>query len=54
MVLIWVETQWPGSGFAMAVLGCRSLVLVTYITKYKIIIIHSLNQRGYPLGNTTI
>ena len=24
MVLIWVETQWPGSSFAMAVLGCSN------------------------------
>ena len=28
LVLISVATNWPGSGFAMAVLGCRSLVLV--------------------------
>ena len=27
IVLICVETKWPGSVFAMAVLGCRSLVL---------------------------
>ena len=28
-VLIYVETNWSGSLFAIAVLGCRSLVLVT-------------------------
>ena len=28
LVLICVETNWPGGWFAMAVLGCRSLVLV--------------------------
>ena len=27
VVLIFVETNWPGSWFVMAVLGCRSLVL---------------------------
>ena len=27
IILIWVETQWPGSWFAMAVLDGRSLVL---------------------------
>ena len=31
LVLIRVETNWPGSSFAMAILGCRSLVLVIYI-----------------------
>ena len=28
LVLNCVETNWPGSWFAMVVLGCRSLVLV--------------------------
>ena len=28
LVLICVETNWTGSRFTMAVLGCRSLVLV--------------------------
>ena len=28
LLLICVETNWPGSSFAMAILGCRSLVLV--------------------------
>ena len=28
MVLMCVETNWPGSLFAVAVLGCRSLVLL--------------------------
>ena len=28
LLLICVETNWAGSWFAMAVLGCRSLVLV--------------------------
>ena len=27
MVLIFIETNCPGSWFAMAVLGCRSLML---------------------------
>ena len=31
IVLIWVETQWSGSWFAMAVLGCRSLLLVIIV-----------------------
>ena len=31
MVLICEETNWPGSLFTMAVLGCRSLVLVVII-----------------------
>ena len=29
VVLICLETNWPGSSFARAVLGCRSLLLVT-------------------------
>ena len=28
LVLICLETNWPGSWFAMAVLGCRSHVLI--------------------------
>ena len=31
MVLICVETKWPGDWFERAVLGCRSLVLVIII-----------------------
>ena len=43
LVLICVETSRPGSWFAMAVLGCRSLVLVIIINnpvinKLKIVI----------------
>ena len=38
LVLICVETNWPGSSFAMAVLGCRSLVLVIIIISIWIII----------------
>ena len=36
---------WPGSGFAMAVLGCRSLVLVVVII-IIIIIIMALTRVG--------
>ena len=35
VVLICVETIWLGSLFAMAVLGCRSLVLVIIIINLK-------------------
>ena len=31
LVLIWVETNWVGSWCAMAMLGCRSPVLVIVI-----------------------
>ena len=31
VVLICVETNWPGSRFARAILGCRSLLLVNNI-----------------------
>ena len=31
LVLIGIEINWPGSWFAMAILGCRSLVLVIVI-----------------------
>ena len=31
LVPICVETNWPGSWFAIAVLGCRSLALVVII-----------------------
>ena len=33
MVLISVKTNWPGSGFTMAVLGGRLLVLTIIITQ---------------------
>ena len=33
LVLICVETKLPGSRFAMAVLGCRSLVIIQPSTK---------------------
>ena len=32
LVLIYVETNWPGSCFTMAILKCRSLVLIVVIT----------------------
>ena len=40
LVLICVETNWPGSWFAMAILGCRSLVLINnqVLSKIKIAI----------------
>ena len=35
IVLICVETNWSGSCYAMAVLGCRSIVLVLIIIRWR-------------------
>ena len=49
VVLICVETNWPGSRFTMTVLGCRSLVLVNnqVLRKIKIVIKSDVKNWAY-------
>ena len=51
MVLICKETNWPGSWFAMAVLGCWSLVLVANNNlTWPLIQWHHVNCTSIPHG----
>ena len=38
-ILICVEAKWPGSRIAMAVLGCRSFVLVIIINNNTLLLV---------------
>ena len=49
VVLICVETNWPGSRFARAVLGCRSPLLVNnqVLRKIKIAVENDVKNWAY-------
>ena len=53
VVLICVETNWPGSRFARAVLGCRSplLVIITRIRRWRN---PGFSQRSENFGNICV
>ena len=47
LVLICVENNWPGSWFAMAILGCRSLVDNQVLRKIKIAVKNDVKSWAY-------